>query len=212
MTPVFKAGLSIGGRIAYKMYGEQIGGIAVPRGKIALATLCSMTINSLFIKAGIPITSRFGGLLEMKHHKPVRFVTLIHYKGTSVDPLKLFILAGMTDVFACAQSGDGIVGASFREFPSIAYEHVSRLLVAFQKNWNLDGVMILGRPNMPLLDIPVNDGRTAMVVLGGLNPVAALHERGVPVDIHPLEGLEELSTFVQFENVAPIGRHTGTII
>ncbi|MBN1756752.1 MAG: DUF128 domain-containing protein [Chitinispirillaceae bacterium] len=208
MTPVFNAGLGIGGRIAYKMYGEHMGGIMVPRGKIALATICSMTMNSLFIKAGIPITSRFGGLLEMKYRKPVRFVTMIDYKGTSIDPLKLFILAGMTDVFTYAQTGDGIIGASFREFPSIAFEHVRKLLTVFREKYDLGGVIILGRPGMPLLDVPVNEGRTAMVVLGGLNPVAALYERNVPAEIHPLIGLEEFSTFLKFEDVAPIGRRT----
>lgn len=208
MTPVFTSGLSIGERIAYKMFGEQLGGIIVPRGKIALATICSMTINSLLMKAGIPITSLFGGLLEMRNRKPVRFITMIDYQGTSIDPLKLFIIAGMTDVSSYAQSGSGIIGASFREFPSMAYEHVRRSLSIFQDNYGLGGVIIMGHPNMPLFNIPVSEGRTAMVVLGGLNPIAALHERGVPVDIHPLEGLEELSTFVQFEDVAPIGRRT----
>ena len=212
MTPVFNAGLSMGGRIAYKMYGEQIGGIRVPRGKIALATICSMTISSLFTKAGIPVTPCFGGLLEMKHFKPSRFVTMIDYKGTSIDPLKLFILAGMTDVYTCAQRGNGIIGASFREFPSIAYEQVKKIQAEFHRKYNLGGILIIGHPNMPLLEVPVNDGRTAMVVLGGLNPIAVLQERGVPVDIHPLEGLEEFSTFTRFEDVAPIGRHPVSMI
>ena len=65
---------------------------------------------------------------------------------------------------------------------------------------------------MPLLEVPVNDGRTAMVVPGGLNPIAVLQERGVPVDMHPLEGLEEFSTFTRFEDVAPIGRHPVSLI
>jgi len=209
ITPVFESGLSIGNRIAYKMHGDQLGGIMVPRGKIALATICSMTINSLFLKAGIPVTSRFGGLLMMENRIPVRFVDLLDYKGTSVDPLKLFILAGMTKITPYAYSGSGIIGASFREFPSAAYDRVLEVLKILQIKHNLNGVLTVGRPNMPLLDIPVSEGRTAMIVIGGLNPIAVLHEAGVPVVINPLGGLEDIKTFVPFDNVAPIGRPIG---
>ena len=207
MSPVFDAGLSIGERFSYKMFGEQIGGIRIPRGKIALGTICSMTINNLFIQEGIPVTSRFGGLLRMNNRIPVRFESMIDYSGTSLDPLKLFILAGMTDVLTYAKSGNGIIGASFREFPSVAYKQVVKLLKHLRQALNFNAIVALGRPSMPLLDIPVNTGRTGMVVLGGLNPIAALHEAGVPVEIYPLEGLEELSTFRPFEDAAPIGRN-----
>ena len=207
MTPVYETGLSIGDLVAYKMYGEQIGGVIIPRGKIALATICSMTINSIFTKEGIPVTSRFGGLLRMNNRIPVRFQTIIDYGGTSIDPMKLFILAGLTDVWSCAKTGDGLIGASFREFPSVAYEQVVKLLKHLHRKFNFKPVIVLGRPNMPLLEIPVSEGRTAMVVLGGLNPFAVLHEKGVPADIRPLEGLEALSTFKPFEDAAPIGRN-----
>ena len=208
MTPVFDAKLSIGDYIAYKMHGEQLGGIMVPRGKIALATICSMTINTLFLKAGIPVHSRFCGLLAMENWAPVGFVDMIDYNGTSVDPLKLFILAKLTRVSAYVKSGAGIIGASFREFPSVAYDRVLEILNILQCKHRLNGVISIGRPNMPLLDIPVGEGRTAMIVIGGLNPIAALHEVGVPVEINPLLGLEEISTFNSFSNVAPIGRQS----
>lgn len=208
MSPVFDCGLSIGGRIAYKMFGEQVGGIMVPRGKIALATVCSMTINSLFFKAGIPVTSRFGGLLKMENRNPVRFVDMIDYKGTSVDPLKLFIVAKMTKVREYAENGDGIIGASFREFPSVAYDRVKEVITILSEKHSLGGILTLGRPNMPLLDIPVGEGRTGMIVVGGLNPLAALYEAGVPVTIHPLWGLEDIRTFIPFANAAPIGRQS----
>jgi HTH-type transcriptional regulator, global nitrogen regulator NrpRI len=207
MTPIFESGLSIGERIAYKMQGEHIGSIMVPRGKVALATICSMTINSLFLKSGIPVTSRFGGLLMMGNRIPVRFVDMINYTGTSIDPLKLFTLAKMTRISPYPKSGSGIIGASFREFPSVAYDQVLEVITTMKTKYNLDGILALGRPNMPLLDIPVSEGRTAMAVLGGLNPIAVLHEMGVPVEINPLYGLEELSTFVPFADAAPIGRH-----
>ena len=54
-------------------------------------------------------------------------------------------------------------------------------------------------PNQPLFDIPVAEGRTGMIVVGGLNPVAALHEAGARVSIQSLAGLEEFSMFQPFQ-------------
>ena len=208
MSAVFDAGLSIAGRIAYKMFGEQIGGVMVPRGKIALATICSMTLNSLFFKAGIPITSRFGGLLKMEDRNPVRFVNMIEYNGSTIDPMKLFILAGMTNVTDYAHSGNGVIGASFREFPSVAYDRVKELIAVLKNRHNIGGVLKLGQPNMPLLDVPVGEGRTGLIIFAGLNPFAALYEAGVPVDINPLRGVEDFRTFIPFDHAAPIGRQS----
>ena len=48
------------------------------------------------MKAGIPIESRFGGVLEIRNNKPRRFVALISYSGTSLDPSEQYIRARMT--------------------------------------------------------------------------------------------------------------------
>jgi len=42
---------------------------------------CSVTINGIFLKAGIPVTSRFGGVVEIVDGKPERFISLISYEG-----------------------------------------------------------------------------------------------------------------------------------
>ncbi len=55
-------------------------------------------------------SSRFGGLLEVRDREPVRFIDVIEYRGTTVDPLELFIGAGVTRVAQCAATGSGIIG------------------------------------------------------------------------------------------------------
>jgi repressor of nif and glnA expression len=47
-----------------------------------------------------------------------------------------------------------------------------------------------------------------MIVLGGLNPIAILHEAGVAVELNPLAGLEDIKTFIPFIDAAPIGRQS----
>lgn len=205
MEPVFQSRLSLGQSVAVAMKGEAVAGYLCPRGRAVIAPLCSVTVNGVFLKAGVPIVSRFGGLLELRQGKPVRFVELIEYEGTSVDPLELFIRAGMTQVRACAATGNGIIGASFREFPSAAYDRV-RSVVRSLDAVGLGGVLAIGRPNCPLLDVPVPFGRTGMIVIGGLNPVAAMQEAGIPVELYPLAGLEDISRFRPFGDVAMQGR------
>ena len=123
MQPVFAAGLGMGTRLAVLRPGEIADdrlGTRVPPGRIALVTVCSVSLNGILLKEGIPVTSRYGGLMEFKNHSPVRFTELLEYGGTTLDPLEMFIRARMTSVARCARTGNGVVGASFREFPSVA--------------------------------------------------------------------------------------------
>jgi len=210
MRPVFSSGLSMGNRVAVEMWGGRICGVEVPQGKIIISTICSVTINGFFLKAGIPVVSRFGGLLEMKNNSPRRFIELTEYQGTSIDPHKIFIMANMTKVGQYASEGSGTIGVSFREFPSIALDEAKNLFSALREA-NLNGVLAVGRPNCPLLDIPVSEGRTGMITIDGLNPIAALHEAGIPVILNPLSGLEEISSYVPFEDIAPMGRRSAFV-
>ncbi len=210
IKPVFSAGISMGNRIAVEMWNGKVCGTEVPRGKIIISTICSVTINGVFLKAGIPVVSRFGGLLEMNNGSPRRFIELTEYQGTSIDPHKIFIMANMTKVANFAAEGSGIIGVSFREFPSIAIDE-ARKLVAAMREANLNGVLAIGKPNCPLLDIPVREGRTGMITIDGLNPIAALCEVGIPVELNPLSGLEEISSYVPFEDIAPMGRRSAFV-
>lgn len=207
MKPVFSCALSMGDRIAVRLYGGRIGDREVPRGKIMVATICSVTINGMFLKVGIPVVSRFGGLVEMDNNMPKRFIELTEYQGTSIDPHKIFIMANMTKVTQYANNGSGIIGVSFREFPSVAIEKARKLVFTLSR-LNLNGILAIGQPNRPLLDIPVGEGRTGMIAIDGLNPIAALHEAGIPVELNPLSGLEECGSFVPFKDIAPMGRRT----
>jgi hypothetical protein len=207
MKTVFSAGLAMGDRIAIGMAGHRIGELDVARGKMVVATISSATINGLFLKAGIPVTSRFGGLVAIEDGAARRVIELTEYKGATCDPHALFIKAGMTGVGRCASTGSGIAGVSICEFPSIAVDK-ARELIARLGAMHLNCVLAVGQPNRPLLDVSVGEGRTAMMILDGLNPLAALHEAGIPAELRPLSGLEELSSFVPFNEIAPMGRRS----
>ncbi len=66
--------------------------------KVGLATVCSIAVNGALLKASVPVNSKFGGVLQMRNHRPLRFVELIYYTGNSMAPSEIFIRAKMTTV------------------------------------------------------------------------------------------------------------------
>jgi repressor of nif and glnA expression len=198
IKPVYARRLGLGDRLCLIRANETLAGRAVPGGYAALGTVCSVTVNGVLMAEGIPVTSRYGGLIELRQGRPVRFVELMEYSGVTVDPLETFIRAGMTDVRESARSGSGIITASFREIPSVALDDARRVFDRLQRA-GMGGVLMIGRPGQPLLDIPVAEGRTGFIVVGGLNPVAAVVEAGIPCELKSLSGLEEFSGFSAFD-------------
>lgn len=205
MRPVIRARLGMGSRIAIAREGETLAGRRIPPGRAAIGTVCSVVVNGWLMRRGIPVTSRYGGLLELRDRKPHRFVALIEYRGTTVDPLELFIAARMTSVAECAHTGAGVIGASFRETPAAAW---AELRAAREELERLDigAILEIGRPNQPLLDIPVGEGRVGMIVAGGLNPIAAICEARVASEVHSLCGLEDYARFRPFTELLAAAR------
>lgn len=195
---VFAKGYGMGNRLGLLGPGEQIAGMTVPPDKVAFCTVCSITINGILLKHGIPTISRFGGLLELRHGRPWRFVEAIHYDGTTIDPLEVFIHSGMTNYIGAITDGNGLIGAGFREFPANARDtvlYLSRRLAAV----GLGGLMEVGLPNQPVLGFPVTPGRFGAVVIGGLNPIAILEELGHRVLSRALAGLLDYCRLIAAE-------------
>ena len=63
MKPAFEAGLCVSDLVAVAYEGERLGEFVVPKGSMGLATVCSIVINGSLLKAGVPMDSRFGGIL-----------------------------------------------------------------------------------------------------------------------------------------------------
>jgi len=146
-----------------------------------IGTVCSLTLNGLLAAAGVPVVSRFGGLLQMQDGQPYRFTHIIRYDGTTLDPIEVFIKARMTSVQAAARDGSGIIGASFREVPAIALPGVEKAIRQMEQA-GLGGMVVVGRPSRPLAEVPVDRGRAGLIVAAGLNPIAAVQEAGIPTE------------------------------
>jgi HTH-type transcriptional regulator, global nitrogen regulator NrpRI len=192
MKEVFKYGLAVSHLVTMAGEGQKIGSVVIPRGKIGLATMCSVVVNGVLLKAGIPIESRFGGVLEIRGGKPRRFVALINYTGTSLDPSEQYIRARMTSVRELVKTGNGKILANFREIPAPARSLVDEKIAQI-KEAGLFGVYLLGNTSEPVCQIAVGLNRVGVVMLGGLNPVAAVVEAGIEVENMAESGLVEYS-------------------
>ncbi|NOZ24440.1 MAG: GNAT family N-acetyltransferase [Planctomycetes bacterium] len=184
VNTVLRAGLGMGRFVALGREGDDLAGHPVPRGQIAIGTVCSVTLNGALRQAGVPTISRFGGLLELCDGKPLRFTQIIYYEWTTLDPVEIFIKGKMTQVLAAAETGAGTIGASFREVPATSLPAVKQAVERLERV-GLGGVLLVGRPGRPLLDIPVSQGRAGLIVAAGLNPLAAIEEDGIDTENHP---------------------------
>ncbi len=194
---VFQAGYSMGNLMALLRPGEKFGRRVVPEKMAGIGTVCSITINGVLLAHGVPVQSRFGGLLELRDGKPKRFVQIITYEGTSIDPLEVFIGSGMTELKDACQAGNGRIGVGFREIPSDSIEQVKQIETELKKA-GLGGFLAIGHPGQPLLDIPVSEGRAGVIVYGGLNPTAILEETAIKVESVALAGFAEYETLFSY--------------
>jgi repressor of nif and glnA expression len=177
-----------------------IGDIPVPKGQIGFGTVCSVTINGIFLKAGIPVASKFGGVLQVENSEPSRFTALISYEGSSLDPLEIFIKSRMTDVIGATKDHNGKILASFREIPVVSIERAKELSGVMTEK-GIRGILLIGNPNQPLLEMPVAMDKAGMIIVGGLNPIAALEETGIPTVSKAMSTLYKFSDLVKFKEL-----------
>ena len=199
MKPVYKSPYIMSDRLVIAGEGEQIGDVIVPEGKTGLGTVCSVTINGIFLKAGIPLVSKFGGVLQTEESGPSRFTALISYEGSSLDPLEIFIRSKMTDVIHAVKNHSGRILASFREVPVVGLDE-AKSLAKRMADTGIGGILLIGNPNQPLLEMPVGIDKAGIVLVGGLNPVAALEEAGIPTESKAMSTLYEYSKLISFKD------------
>jgi repressor of nif and glnA expression len=200
MAPAFEKGLCVSRLVAVAGGGKRLGEVIVPADRIGLATVCSIVVNGVLLKAGIPIDSRFGGILQMRNGKPVRFTDLIHYDGSSLDPSEIFIKAKMTAVRETTKSGGGAILANFREIPAICRPTAETVINGLIRI-GFNGVLTMGETSTKVCETYVELNKIGVILTGGLNPVAAAAEAGIESENHSMSTVleyGELSDYREF--------------
>lgn len=167
--------------------------IYVPSGKIGIATVCSITFDGLLLKNGIPVKTSYGGILQIENQENVRFLDLISYNGTSIDPIKIFLNRHSTSVLDVMEKGTGRVLANMRQIPASAGEKANEVLKLAEES-NISGAITIGESGEELFGAPVDIGRSGIPVIVGINAIAAVEEAGIEVVTHPVSAVLEYNT------------------
>jgi repressor of nif and glnA expression len=199
MKPVFDAGLCTSQLVGMASEGGQLGDVSIPKGKMGMATICSIIFNGSLLKAGVPMDSRFGGILQLRNHNALRFTELIDYAGCSLDPSTIFIKARMTSVREACSDGNGELLANFREIPSICRQ-LSKDVFTSLENAGFQGIIAMGEPSEPVCEMPVGLNKVGIAMLGGLNPVAAVEEAGITAENHAMSTVMEYGDLISFRD------------
>lgn len=197
---VFKAKICVSELIAMANSGEKLGDVIIPDGKVGIATVCGVVVNGVLLKGGVPMESKFGGILEIRGYKPLRFTAIINYGGTSLDPSEQYIRARMTSVSEAINTGNGRILANFREVPALSRSIVEEVVDSL-RNAGINGVYYLGRISEPVCQIAVGINRVGIILLGGLNPVAAAVEAGFEVENMAESGMIDFKQLVSVRHL-----------
>ena len=200
MNPAFQKGLYVSDLVAVAREGEKLGEILIPAGKIGLATICSVVINGVLLKAGIPVDSRFGGILQVKNGRPLRFSDLIYYSGSSLNPSEAFVRARMTSVRDVIEKGEGKMLANFREIPVLCRDLAEAVLSDLTAA-GIDGVLSIGEPSEPVCQIPVDMNKIGIILKDGLNPIACAQELGIESNNYAMSTIVEYDILKKFSQI-----------
>ena len=200
MRDVFQSGFYISSLVAVATAGDKLGNIVVPQDKIGMATVCNAAVIGALLKSGIPIDSRFGGILQIRNHEPVRFVELIEYNGCTLDPFEAFIAGKMTNVLGAAKLGEGKILASFHEVPFPSRSETEAIIDKL-KTLNLCHLAITGKAGQSICEIPATANRAGLTLPSGLNAVAAVVEKGIEVTCRPMNGVIDIGKLKGFQNL-----------
>jgi HTH-type transcriptional regulator, global nitrogen regulator NrpRI len=149
----------------------------IPPGYIGFITICSISMDGVFQRKGIPVKMAFGGRLEIENGTPRQFRDLIGYRGTTIDPLELFISSGLTSITRFAQTKTGIALANVREVPCSAREQVEETI----RLMNTCGFVFPVTMGTQVFNLPQNPYRLSIVAFSGLNYIGNAVEKGIEI-------------------------------
>ena len=191
------SGLSVSPYIKIISAGEKIGNVTIGKGKTGIATACSITIDGVLLKAGVPVKPRFGGVVEIHDGSPLRFTDILTYDSTTIDPLDVLMSQELTSVTGMVNTGSGKILANLREAPMAARNRIEQVLDSLVEA-GFSCILEVGEPNSDILGVQVGRDKLGIVVIGGTNPMAFVQENGINIDT------QEMSILLDIEEMGHI--------
>ncbi|MDF1557090.1 MAG: DUF128 domain-containing protein [ANME-2 cluster archaeon] len=194
---VMSSGLTVSPLVKLLSPGEKVGSFTIPPNMQGIATVCSITVDGVLLKHGIPIKPIFGGLVEIRDGVPLRFTDLVRYDSATLDPLEILMSQSLTSVSDMLTSGSGKILANMREITMNAREKVEEVLDELVVA-GFGGILEVGEPNSDILGVSVERDHFGVVVVGGTNAEAVAQEQGFKIEAHAM------CTLMDIEEMTPI--------
>lgn len=189
----YRAGLAVSDRVKFLKEGEILGDFVIPKDYTGICTMCSLTLDGLLLKQGIPLRSVGGGVVEINDRMPLRFTHFILYEHTTIDPLEVLASQDITSISMVMHRGRGTILGNIRECHMEAESRVSLLLDDLTST-GFTGILDLGAPNVPILGVPVTPQYFGVAMVGGTNAMAAIKESGRSVVTRAMKGLLDIQS------------------
>ena len=156
--------------------GARLEGLAVPEGFAGICTMCTITLDGILMRKGIPIQPVGGGLAGIVDRVPRRFTHMILYEATTIDPLEVLLPGAhlhrqghergerdhLANLRPCHMEAESLVSA-LDDFSDVGFT----------------GILEVGAPNVPILGVSTGLPVIGVAMVGGTNPMAALKEESV---------------------------------
>jgi len=167
---------------------------------LRLKTACSLTINGVLLKNGIPVRPKGGGIIEVIEREPARFTDMVMYWATTIDPIDILTTQELTDITGMMRTGNGRILGNLQEAPMLARDRIEEVLDLMAAT-EFSGILELGEPNMDVLGVSVERDHVGIALVGGTNLVAAAREHGIELYHESISGLTEVSEMEHIENI-----------
>lgn len=169
--------------------------------KICLATACSITIDGVLLKSGIPVKPKFGGVVEIRDGEPLRFTDILTYESTTIDPLDVLMSQELTSIAQIINTGSGKILANLREVPMVARERIEEVLDSLI-GAGFSCVLEVGEPNSDILGVQVGKDRIGIAVIGGTNPMALVQEHGITIKTQEMSTLLDINEMIHIDEIS----------
>ena len=157
-----------GGYTFFRGYSITDNDPRLPPDTVGFISACSITMDGVLQNNGIGVDIVYGGRFRITDNRPVCFEDLIAYRGTTIDPLSLFINAGLTSVQRLVHTGSGVALANVRQVTVQAKERVEEIVDDMAACGFVRPVGVGTSP----FNLPSNPYRLSIVFFSGMNLVA----------------------------------------
>jgi repressor of nif and glnA expression len=149
----------------------------IPEGHVGIMTACSVTLDGVLQKMGIPTRLEYAGRIAVDENGSAGFLDLIGYRGTSVDPLNLFISAGLTSIRRLVTTRAGVGLANVRAVPAVARYRVEVAIGLMEEC----GFTFPAGGGIGEFNLPRHPYRLSIVAFSGMNMIGNAIEKGYSI-------------------------------